>query len=152
MPVKGGLDTSFVIGLLDEQDVWHSQAKLLQDVLDSNDCRTFIFDCVLGEVISTLARRTHEKRRAADFSELTARIKKRFPTKVITWLYPDLPGMFDSVTALVERSGGELNFNDALIAISCQQRGIPYLVSFDSDFDRVDKLIRIGSPDDLAAL
>ncbi|HLB47500.1 MAG TPA: PIN domain-containing protein [Anaerolineales bacterium] len=84
--------------------------------------------------------------------DTSLRIKKRFPTKVITWLYPDLPGMFDSVTALVERSGGELNFNDALIAISCQQRGIPYLVSFDSDFDRVDKLIRIGSPDDLAAL
>ncbi len=152
MPIKVGLDTSFVIGLLDEQDVWHSPAKLLQDVLDSKDCRTFIFDCVLAEVISTLARRTHEKRRSTDFSELTARIKNRFPTKVITWLYPDLPGMFDSVTALVEQSGGELNFNDALIAISCQQRGIPYLASFDSDFDRVNKLTRISSPDDLAAL
>jgi predicted nucleic acid-binding protein len=60
--------------------------------------------------------------------------------------------MFDTVATFVEQSGGELNFNDTLIAISCQQRGIPYLAHFDSDCDRADKLTRISSPDDLPTL
>ena len=65
------------------------------------------------------------------------------------WLYPDLPNLYDEVVALVERTDGEINFNDALIALSCRDRSIPYLASFDTDFDRVDWLKRIAQPDDL---
>jgi predicted nucleic acid-binding protein len=56
MPIKVGLDTSFVLGLVDAQDVWHSQAANLQAFLDGGEHQTYIFDCVLTEVISTLAR------------------------------------------------------------------------------------------------
>ena len=31
----------------------------------------------------------------------------------------------------------ELNFNDALIVLSCQHRGISLIASFDRDFDHV---------------
>ncbi len=73
MPVKIGLDTSFIMGLVDDKDVWH--------------------------------------------------------------------------VALVEQTGGELNFNDTLIALACGERGIDYLASFDADFDRVAWLKRIARPD-----
>ncbi len=63
-------------------------------------------------------------------------------------LYPDLPNLYDEVVALVEQTDGELNFNDALIALSCRNRNIPWLASFDADFDRVDWLKRIASPID----
>ncbi len=29
MPIRVGLDTSFVLGLIDEQDTWHAQAPKL---------------------------------------------------------------------------------------------------------------------------
>ena len=149
MPTKVGLDTSFVIGLMDEQDVWHAPAQALQTSLDANELQTYIFDCVLAEVISALARRTHEKRRRTAFPELIARLKTRFPTKVVTWLYPDLPANYDAVISLVEQSAGELNFNDALVAISCRKRGIPFIASFDADFYQVSGLTRIARPEDV---
>lgn len=150
MRLKIGLDTSFVVGLIDEKDLWHAQAVALQTAIAASNGQCYIFDSVLAEVISTLARRTHEKRRTADLSTLLAQIRARFPAKSITWLYPDLPLLYDQVLDLVEQSSGELNFNDALLALSCRNRGIPCLASFDSDFDKVAWLKRLASPADFS--
>jgi len=149
MPITLGLDTSFVIGLLDDKDLWHTPAAQLYADFQSHGFQTAVFDCVLAESISALARRVHEKRRAADLKALFDRIKAKFPTKSITWLYPELPEIYDDVVVLVEQSAGELNFNDALIALSCRNKGISFLVSFDADFDRVNWLKRIARPDQI---
>jgi predicted nucleic acid-binding protein len=151
MPTRVGLDTSFVLGLIDDQDLWHDRALNLQSGLDRGDFHIHIFDCVLAEVISLLARRTQEKRRTASFADLAVRLRVRFPTRAITWLYPELPSAYDDVFATVTQSAGELNFNDALIALSCQKRSIPWLVSFDADFDRVPWLRRVSRADELLA-
>ena len=151
MSIQIGLDTSYVLGLIDEHDIWHGQALILHNALDTRDYQVYVFDCVLAEVISLLARRTHEQRRAASFSDLVARLQTRFPTKLITWLYPDLPGEYDAIVKLVSQTNGELNFNDALIALSCRKRSITWLASFDADFDRVPGLKRISQPLDLSA-
>ena len=82
---------SFVVGLIDERDVWHSASLDLQAGLQSGDYRLHIFDCVLSEVINTLARRVHEKRREADMPRLLKHLNAQFPKKAITWLYPDVP-------------------------------------------------------------
>lgn len=55
----------------------------------------------------------------------------------------------NEIVALVEHSGGELNFNDALIALACRDRNIPYLASFDADFDQIAWLKRLARPDQL---
>src|SRR5258708_2860536 len=127
MPLRIALDTSFVIGLIDEKDLWRARAVELQKALEEAGYQPIIFDCVLSEVISTLARRTHEKRRAALLPELLAKIRSQLPTKSIVWLNPDLPQQYDEVVNRVEQSQGELNFNDALIALSCERRGIEFL-------------------------
>lgn len=44
---------------------------------------------------------------------------------------------------------GILNFNDALMAILCQELGIDVIVSFDRDFDLAPWLKRIADPQDL---
>ncbi len=80
---------------------------------------------------------------------LLAHLKAEFPTKSILWLSPDLPNLYDDIIGLVEQTDGEMNFNDALIALSCRNRNIPFLASFDSDFDRVSWLKRIASPSDM---
>ena len=145
-----GLDTSFVVGLLDEKDLWHTAATQLYADIQTHDLQMAAFDCVLAETIGALARRVHEKRRVADLASLLERLHNKFPKKSITWLYPTLPDTYDEVVALVEQSGGELNFNDALIAISCRKREIGQLASFDPDFDHhTPWLQRIARPDQL---
>jgi len=150
MPIRIGLDTNFVVGMLDEQDLWRARTLELQTALEGNGFEPVVFDCVLAEAVSILARRTHEKRRASQLSMLLSHLRSRFPTKSIVWLYPDLPNLYDDVVTLVEQSIGELNFNDALIALSCRQRSIEYLASFDADFDQVSWLKRIAQPTDLS--
>jgi len=51
--------------------------------------------------------------------------------------------------ALVHSSSGKLNFHDALIALTCQERDIPAIASFDADFDSIAWLTRIASVADL---
>jgi predicted nucleic acid-binding protein len=62
---------------------------------------------------------------------------------------PDVPALYAEILDQVRATGGALNFNDALIALSCRQREIPLLASFDRDFDQVQWLQRIAEPADL---
>jgi predicted nucleic acid-binding protein len=87
MPLKIGLDTSFVVGLLDDKDIWHVPALELQAAFQTREGQLYIFDCVLSEVISTLARRTHEKRRQAELTTLLEQLKTKFRVAIPT----DLP-------------------------------------------------------------
>ncbi len=150
MPIKIALDTTFIAGLIDDKDVWHTAAHTLRPLLDNHNVQTFVLDCVMAEVVSILARRTHEKRRTAQLTSLLSRLRTDFPTKSITWSYSGLSQRYEAVVALVEQTGGELNFNDALIALSCRERGIDYIASFDADFDRVSWLKRVAFPADLS--
>jgi predicted nucleic acid-binding protein len=149
MSIVIGLDASFVIGLLDEKDIWHVPASQVYADMLARSAQIMAFDCVLAESVSTLARRVHEKRRTTDLKLLFERVRAKFPTKSISWLYPEVPEVYDRVVMLVEQTAGELNFNDALIALACQQRGIKFIASFDGDFDRLPWLRRISQPADL---
>ena len=51
---------------------------------------------------------------------------------------------------LIRTSSGELNFNDALIALACRERGISTIASFDPDFDQVSWLKRVVMPSDVS--
>ena len=149
MSSRIALDTNFVVGLIDEHDLWCASALTLQATLAVKGFVPVIFDCVMTEAISIVARRTHEKRRTANLPALLERIRTQFPVSSLVWLYPDLPTLYDAVVALVEQSSGELNFNDALIALACRDRNIPYLASFDADFDQIAWLKRVAQPDQL---
>lgn len=149
MPKAVAFDTSSVIGFLDDKDIWRAHALELEDVLFQGEFQEIIFDCVLAEAISTLSRRFHEKRRSGDLADLFIRLEERFPKTQITWLYQDLSQLYDQVVGLVRETNGEPNFNDALIAVSCRERNIKFLASFDPDFDRIEWLTRISRLPDL---
>jgi len=68
---------------------------------------------------------------------------------MITWIMPDAPRLYAEALALMRLSAGALNFNDALIALACRERGILAIASFDPDFDQVCWLRRLARPDDL---
>lgn len=78
-----------------------------------------------------------------------ARILADYPTDDILWVLPDVPVLYGGIIELVRSSTGELNFNDALIALSCRHREIPFIASFDRDFDQLAWLKRVAQPDDL---
>jgi predicted nucleic acid-binding protein len=143
------LDTSVLLGFFDSQDLWHGQAVALVHALEQANRTLFYFDCVLAEMISVLARRLHEKRREADLDDLLSQIMVRCPLERITWILPDVPVLYTEAVDLIQASGGELNFNDALLALSCRNRGILHIASFDRDFDQVAWLQRLAQPDDL---
>lgn len=64
-------------------------------------------------------------------------------------MLPDVPALYAEIIELVRSSRGELNFNDALIALSCRYREIPLIASFDRDLDQLAWLQRVARPDDL---
>jgi len=145
-----GLDTSVLLALIDEKDIWHNKAVEIKNVLvQNNEAEIAVFDCVLTETISILARRIHEKRRSAELAALLNHLLETYPLESILWLYPLLPAYFEEVVNLVSTTNGELNFNDALIALSCRDRNIVNLASFNRDFDSISWLKRIAKPSDL---
>jgi predicted nucleic acid-binding protein len=144
-----GIDTSVLIGLLDPKDVWHGPAMALKKALQAHQADVAVFDCVLAEAISTMARRIHEQRRVADLDHLLTYVLADYPREDILWVLPDVPVLYTDIVQLVRSSNGELNFNDALIALSCHHRDIPFIASFDRDFDEVAWLQRLAQPADL---
>lgn len=72
--IQIGIDTSVLIGLLDPADIWHQQAMALKEALVAHGTNIAVFDCVLAEAVSTMARRIHEQRRADDLDRLLGRI------------------------------------------------------------------------------
>ena len=147
--IRIGIDTSVLIGLLDPRDVWHEPAMALKQTLIAREADIAVFDCVLAEAISTMARRIHEQRRTADLNRLVGRIESDYPISDILWVLPDVPVLYTEIINLVRASSGALNFNDALIALSCRHREIPLIASFDRDFDNLKWLQRVAEPDDL---
>lgn len=76
-------------------------------------------------------------------------LSRRVTVDDITWTGNDLPAFYQPVLDLVAKMNGILNFNDALMAILCQELGIDVIVSFDRDFDLAPWLKRIADPQDL---
>lgn len=144
-----GIDTSVLIGLLDPKDVWHDAAMALKAALQEQQATIAVFDWVLAEAISTISRRIHEKRRVADLDRILTRILTDYPPEDILWVLPDVPALYGDIVELVSSSQGELNLNDALIALSCHHRDIPFIASFDQDFDNASWLQGLAKPEDL---
>lgn len=102
------------------------------------------------EAVSATARGLREKGRAAEVTALIDRLNDRVPRESLTWILPDVPVFYHPALEMMRASSGELNSSDALIALACRQREIPAIDSFDADFDRVEWLKRIATPDDIS--
>jgi predicted nucleic acid-binding protein len=143
------IDTSVLVALLNPRDVWHAQALALQDALLAANITPVYFDCAAAEAISAAARRLREKGRVAEVQALLDRLNGQVPFDTLTWILPDVPALYPQVLDLIRTSSGELNFNDSLIALSCRERGILAIASFDPDFDQVPWLKRASIPTDV---
>ncbi len=143
------IDTSVLIALLDVRDLWREKAVGLYHALLSADAIPVYFDCVAAEAVSAVTRRLYEKRRIGEVPVLLDRLSAQVPYETLTWILPSVPDLYPRVLDLIRSSSGELNFNDALIALACRERGIPAIASFDADFDQIAWLKRVSVPADV---
>ncbi|MHB0874805.1 MAG: type II toxin-antitoxin system VapC family toxin [Anaerolineae bacterium] len=143
------IDSSVLVGLVVPADAWHLASEALMRAIRAGGHRPVYLDCVATESATTVLRRLREKRRAG-VGETLDRLIQQVPVEEITWVMPDVPALYTQALDLMRATDGELNFNDALIALSCRERGIEAIASFDADFDRVLWLRRWSRPEDLA--
>ena len=141
------IDSSVLVGALDH---CHVQAKALLAALQDVAAALVYFDCVVAESPSTILRRLSEKQKFSEVHSFLAEIAEALPANRLTWIPPDSPRLYDDIFALIGASSGELNFNGALIALVCRERGIAVLTSFDADFHAVNWLQRIEHSDEVA--
>jgi predicted nucleic acid-binding protein len=141
------IDTSVLVALVDRRDKWHTSADALRKIFRRKGAGLIYFDPVINETFSVLARRAQEQGRSQEFSGLLKSLTRLVPKEVITWISPETQRLFEDVVALMRGTSGELNFHDALIALACRLFGINVIASFDRDFDRVEWLTRVETPD-----
>jgi predicted nucleic acid-binding protein len=143
------IDTSVLVGLINTLDHRRPQALALHEALLASTHTLVYFDCVATETISTVIRRLYEKGRLTDIQKALEKFNMQVPANMLSWILPDVPVLYSDALDLIRISNGALNFNDALIALACRERGITAIASFDSDFDDVTWLERFASPEDL---
>jgi predicted nucleic acid-binding protein len=148
--VNVAIDSSVLVALLVPNDAWYTRATALWAAVKAGGHIGVYLGCVAAEAISAATRRLREKGRHADVQALLDRFGEQVSRESITWILPDVPALYADILAIIRTSSGELNFNDALIALACRERDIPALASFDADFDRVPWLKRLATPDDLS--
>lgn len=143
------IDSSVLVSLLNPSDHWRTQAVSLRQALLDAEHTLLYFDCVVSEAISAALRRLSEKKRQDEAEILLQRLELYTPSTSITWVLPDVPRLYPEIITLMKDSGGQLNFHDALIALTCRERTITAIASFDSDFDQIPWLNRLTKPTDL---
>ena len=62
------IDTSYLVGLVDSMDVWHEQSRAIANALEESAAQLVYTECVVGEAIGVLARRSEERRRPDQIS------------------------------------------------------------------------------------
>jgi predicted nucleic acid-binding protein len=143
------VDTNALVALVNHRDTWHAKAKVIFSKLDALNFTPIFLDCVMNESVSILGRRAEEQGRSDEFSTALSNLTGRVPKHEITWASKEIEPLYDDILYLVETSNGKLNFHDALIALYCQEFGVELIFSFDTDFDDIDWLTRIGDESDI---
>jgi predicted nucleic acid-binding protein len=138
------IDSNVLVALIDSRDKWHVEANALLSALKDRGLQPVYFDCVLNETISVLARRAEEQRRSEELPVLLGQLLTQVPKETIAWTSGETEHLYDEIIESIMSSSGRLNFHDALIVLSCREMGIPFVASFDTDFDNISSLMRLG--------
>ena len=144
------IDSNFLVALLDQADTWHSTAKDIEHSIPEN-VLLIVPDIVAAETLSVIARRLEEKKRSGLFPSIVATLRQNLPSSRLAWITPSVPDLYDELLDLMVSYNGTLNFNDCLLVLYMRKTRYQYLLSFDSDFDAVEDIQRLGSRADVAS-
>ena len=124
------LDTTFVVGLFVSNDDWHDSAVKVYNEIRNE--KLVISNLVIAETVTIL--------------------KNKLETKDILEIYRNIPNFFHVVddNALYDAAMNEfvkydssISFFDAMYVAIMKKEDIFKIASFDSDFDKVDNIIRL---------
>ena len=124
------LDTTFVVGLFVSNDDWHESAVKVYNEIRNE--KLVISNLVIAETVTIL--------------------KNKLQTKDILEIYRNIPNFFHVVddndlydAAMNEfvKYDSSISFFDAMYVAIMKKEDILKIASFDSDFDKVDNLIRL---------
>lgn len=126
------VDSCIYIALADTRDQWHRNAKKLTEYLETNE--VLVSDLIISEVLTEIGKRGGGKKAHQIFDYFIDSCK-------IIYVNQDL--LIES-ESLFLKYDGTLSLADAVSATIMRQKGVWDLLSFDSDFDKVEGINRIS--------
>ena len=133
------VDTGVLIGMADADDEHHDVAMEIVHGMDHGDLPT-------GRVTNYIALETlnwiHNRKGHAKAVETYERLHQSAGFEVLHAAKKDFPSAVE-----LFQTDEELSFGDATIAAYMEREDIEYLYSFDDDFDTLDGITRLETPD-----
>ena len=125
------LDASFIIALVSKNDQWHHKAKKIAKKIPNKD--RIISNLVMSEAITMIGKKTG--------GEIARKIF--FYIEDNYTIYQDHPFLNRGAIETFRKFDGKLSFADSLSIEIMKELKISKIVSFDSDFDKIDGILRI---------
>ncbi|WP_324760126.1 type II toxin-antitoxin system VapC family toxin [Haloarcula montana] len=133
------VDTGVLIGMADADDQHHEIAMELVREMDHGDLPT---GRVTNYVVLETLNWIHERKHHRTAVETYERLNRSAGFEIVHAAQKDFVGAIARF-----RTYDGLSCGDATIAAYMQREGIEYLYSFDDDFDRVEGITRLETPD-----
>lgn len=124
------LDTTFIVGLFVSNDQWHTQSLKVYERIKNK--KLVISKLVIAEVITILKNKLETK----DIYEIYMNLSKIFIVLEDNLHYDEAMDIFIKYDSTI-------SFFDAMYVAISKKEGINEIVSFDSDFDKIDGIVRI---------
>lgn len=136
----GVIDANILIDYKDTSpDTRHERAENIVSAIDRGDLPTArVTNYVLLETLNWI----HERQRHDIAVDLQNRLTSSAGFEMVHCAQKD----FHRAVELFE-SNERLSFGDATIAAYMQRAGIEYVYSFDDDFDGIESITRLDTPD-----
>lgn len=128
--MKYFLDTTFIVALFVSNNQWHSQSLKVYNRIKNHEL--VISNLVIAETVTVLKNKLKTK----DISEIYNNLGNIF--RVI-----DDNLIFDEAMDIFTKYDSTISFFDAMYVAVSKKEGINEIVSFDSDFDKIDGIVRI---------
>ncbi len=98
------LDTNYIVGLIDEEDVHHRKALQIREELIATDIQFIYLDCVINEVVNVIVRRFGERKRSDEIAGFIGKLQTLCPKENITWMYPEIERFYNPVVDSVKKA------------------------------------------------
>ncbi len=125
------VDSSYYIAIADTKDQWHKKALELSEYVENNS--SVVSSFIISEVVTEIGRRSGGKVAYAPYNYFTDNCEI---------IYIDR-GMISESMEIVLKYDGTLSLADATSVTIMDNMKIGEIISFDSDFDKVDFINRI---------
>lgn len=124
------IDTSYIIRLLAETDNWHEKSKKVIPIIKKKE--KIICSSVLNESITLINKKLGVK---------DSKIAYKIILNNLTIINENISLYNDSMNILIKYHN--LSLTDSIIIEIMKRHNIIEIASFDSDFDKIDGIIRI---------